>query len=578
MAQQAAHTTPSRRRPYLWLVAGLVLIATLALIVMASSFLGKRYTAGLRDQAGIRANLYTGAITSLLQRSSVVPLLLSRDSELIQALRADQYPLTSQRLIEFRDELGASSIVLLDDTGRTVASSDRALIGTNMGTSAFYTAALRDLDTIFTSERMDNNVTSFYFARRIMDGNQLLGVVGVAAELSRLEESWQRSSAIITVTDSEGNVILSSRPAWRGQNYPELMNRLRARGQFKSVTNFFSRLSGSNDLVEVGNTNFLEIETPVRFRGWQLHYLASIEDVRARVSAAIATAIMALSLIATGIFFLLVRIAQRSNVRLTRESAELRALNQRLTEEIGAREEAEQSLRVAEQSLVQASKLASLGEMSAAVSHELNQPLAAMRTYLASARLLLQRQRHNEALSSFQRIDDLLTRMGAITRQLKSFARKGSDDVQRVDLRNVVDAALSMMTPQFSRGDIEVTRMMPPHPLMVMGDPLRLEQIIVNLLRNAVDATAGQEERKIDIFAMAGRRVHIRVRDNGHGIDDPEALFEPFYTTKPAGEGTGLGLALSAGFANDMGGRLTARNIAPRGALFELELPALEEG
>lgn len=213
--------------------------------------------------------------------------------------------------------------------------------------------------------------------------------------------------------------------------------------------------------------------------------------------------------------------------------------------------------------------------MSAAVSHELNQPLAAMKTYLAGAKLLLQRHRPDEALSSFQRIDDLINRMAAITKQLKSYARKGGDDLRPVDLREALSAALSMMEPQLNQMEVRITQTVPREPVMVMGDQLRLEQVIVNLLRNALDAMKNLDERELDIMLSAGDIAKLAVRDNGHGIDNLDQLFEPFYTTKKPGDGVGLGLAISSGIVTDLGGRLIARNGSGGGAVFEIQMPVL---
>jgi two-component system C4-dicarboxylate transport sensor histidine kinase DctB len=256
-----------------------------------------------------------------------------------------------------------------------------------------------------------------------------------------------------------------------------------------------------------------------------------------------------------------------------RESAELRQLNQALQREIAERQKAERHLEVAEQTLQQSSKLAALGEMSAAVSHELNQPLAAMKTYLAGAKLLLQRRRPDEALSSFQRIDDLIERMGAITRQLKSYARKGGTAFEPIDARKSVSSALSMMEPQLRRGDIEIDASLPRDPVIIEADRIRLEQVLVNLLRNALDATKATPDPKVKLLLTMGDEVRITVRDNGSGIEDLENLFEPFYTTKAPGDGVGLGLAISSGIVNDLGGRLTARNGSEGGAVFEITLP-----
>jgi two-component system C4-dicarboxylate transport sensor histidine kinase DctB len=260
---------------------------------------------------------------------------------------------------------------------------------------------------------------------------------------------------------------------------------------------------------------------------------------------------------------------------MQQESAELRLLNARLQREVAEREKVQKDLAVAEQTLAQSSKLAALGEMSAAVSHELNQPLAAMKTYLAGARLLLQRRRPDEAMASFQRIDDLIERMGAITRQLKSYARKGGDAVEPVDLRSCISGALAMMEPQLKARRLEITSTLPRTPVMVRADRIRMEQVIINLLRNALDATKGVARPQIDILLSMGDRAVLAVRDNGEGIEDLAKMFEPFHTTKKPGEGVGLGLAISSGIVNDFGGRLTARNAPGGGAVFEVDMPLL---
>jgi two-component system C4-dicarboxylate transport sensor histidine kinase DctB len=261
-----------------------------------------------------------------------------------------------------------------------------------------------------------------------------------------------------------------------------------------------------------------------------------------------------------------------------RESAELRVLNARLQREIAERERMQETLAVAEQSLAQSSKLAALGEMSAAVSHELNQPLAAMKTYLAGARLLLGRNRPEEALASFGRIDDLIERMGAITRQLKSYARKGGDTFSPVNMGDALASSLSMMEPQLRQRHVQITRILPEEPVMVMGDRMRIEQVMVNLLRNALDATKSVENPEVEIILAKGETATLSVRDNGEGIKDFDELFEPFYTTKLPGDGVGLGLAISSGIVNDLGGRLTARSGQNGGAVFEMQLPILEDG
>uniref|UniRef100_UPI004047B854 sensor histidine kinase n=1 Tax=Yoonia sp. TaxID=2212373 RepID=UPI004047B854 len=158
---------------------------------------------------------------------------------------------------------------------------------------------------------------------------------------------------------------------------------------------------------------------------------------------------------------------------------------------------------------------------------------------------------------------------------MKSYARKGADAFSPIDARAAVSSALSMMEPQLKTRDITITRTLPEDEVMVLGDRMRLEQVIINLLRNALDATKGVRDPSIEIILATGETVSLTVRDNGHGIDDLDELFEPFYTTKQPDDGVGLGLAISSGIVNDLGGRLTARNAAGGGAVFEVQLPIL---
>lgn len=319
----------------------------------------------------------------------------------------------------------------------------------------------------------------------------------------------------------------------------------------------------------------MKTEARVPFRGWRMVTFTAYDSVRERVNGILALEIMGFAILMALTFYFLSRKAWSQSMSFQRESAELRMLNARLQREIAEREKVQKDLAVAELTLAQSSKLAALGEMSAAVSHELNQPLAAMKTYLAGARLLLQRKRPEEALSSFQRIDDLIERMGAITRQLKSYARKGGEAFEPVDLRACLSSALSMMEPQLKLRVVKITRTLPRTPVMVMADRIRLEQVIINLLRNALDATRDRSDAQIDLILSSGDVALLAVRDNGTGIVDLDNLFEPFYTTKKPGEGVGLGLAISSGIVTDLGGRLMARNAEGGGAVFEMQLPLL---
>jgi two-component system C4-dicarboxylate transport sensor histidine kinase DctB len=556
-----------------------------AVIWVSNILLTDRFTESTRNRSELRLALYSGSIMSELQRHSVVPLLLSRDPVLIRSLQNNDFAATSQRLISYVEELGAASLVLLNRDGRIVAATDRQRISELRSSDPFFVEALRSPDTVFTSNEPETGRFDFTFSRRIEVDNTLLGVILVEVDLARIVDRWRGTTEAVFLTNSTGEIILSTEPRWRGRTEEEALSLAPAPTAIERAIEATGNwaFGDENTLFFGGDT--IRLENRIPFRGWRIISYTAYASVRERVNGVLALQIMGFALLLAGGFYVASRRARRQSVMFQRESAELRRLNVRLQREIAGRQKAERNLEEAEQSLAQSQKLAALGEMSAAVSHELNQPLAAMKTYLAGARLLLDRRRFDEASSSFQRIDDLIERMGAITRQLKSYARKGGDAFEPVDLRAALTGAITIMEPQLRAMRVEIAKSLPPRPVMVMADRLRLEQVIINLLRNALDAMRESERREIDILIAEGDEAVLSVRDTGHGLADLETLFEPFYTTKKPGDGVGLGLAISSGIVSDHGGRLTARNAEPDGtggpvkggAIFEVRLPLLSE-
>ena len=560
-----------------WPVRGLIaviLVVAGAAVYVANDLLTARFVETTRMRAELRQQLYSGAILSELQRNSVVPLLLSRDATLISALKARDFSASSQRLISFVDEIGAAAITLLDLDGRIVAATDRQQLGGQASDAPYFTEAVKTTDTVFTLAPGETGTYEASFSRLVRDGPETLGVLRVEVDLAQFESRWRGTTAAVVVTDAAGTVILSTEPHWRGQILDEALRGLSVPTALDRAISSARAFAPSEDDDRVASASLMQLEARIPFRGWRLVSFSSYESVRERVNGVLALIVTAFALVLVAAFYVLSRRAARRSLVYQRESVELRRLNDRLSREIAERQRLQGELKETEQSLAQSSKLAVLGEMSASVSHELNQPLAAMKTYLAGAKLLLQRRRADEAMSSFQRIDDLIDRMGAITRQLKSYARKGDQAMERVDIRAALGSALSLMEPQLRQEGVRLTQALPPEPVAVHVDRLRLEQVIINLARNAVDAMRGSENRELEILlAASGEEAVIAVRDTGHGIDDPDQLFEPFYTTKAPGEGVGLGLAISSGIVKDLGGRLTARNRPDGGAVFEVRLP-----
>ncbi|WP_424967902.1 MULTISPECIES: sensor histidine kinase [unclassified Dinoroseobacter] len=559
-------------------VALLLAAVAVAVVWITNIWLTDRFTETTRDRAELRLSLYSNAIVSEVQRNSVVPLLLSRDPVIISALTRDDHLATSQRLISLREEIGAASLELLNESGRTVAATDRTQLGTQHRNAPYFVEALRSSGTVFTITPTESGRFDFAYSRLIEFDQRVLGVMVVEVDLRKLEERWSGGSDAILVTDSQGQVIVATEPRWRGLSVDEALGVQSAPSAIARAIQKTGEWTGRFPETYLSGEAVLKLDMLVPFRGWRLTSFVTYSSVRERVNSVLALEIMTFAILIAVVFYLLSRRAVSTSVFFQRESAELRQLNDRLQQEIAERERVEKTLEQAEQTLAQSQKLAALGEMSAAVSHELNQPLAAMKTYLAGARLLLQRKRMDESLSSFARIDDLIDRMGKITRQLKSFARKGEDAFQPVDLREALSSALAIMEPQLKQGLVKIERTMPKQPILVMGDRIRLEQVIVNLLRNAMDATSGESAPVIELDLSAGETARLSVRDNGPGITDFDQLFEPFYTTKQPGDGVGLGLAISSGIVSDHGGRLMARNRTGNGAVFEMRLPLWTAG
>ncbi|NOD91393.1 sensor histidine kinase [Ruegeria sp. HKCCD4884] len=569
---------PLRGAPLGWRlrVAVLVLLlATITTVWITNSLLTDRFTESTRNRAELRLALYSGNLLSELRRNSIVPQLLARDPTLISALQSSDYTLSTQRLISFVEEIGAASLMLLDSDGRTVAATDRNKLGEGHRNTAYYVDAIRSNATIFSVIPRESGGYSFVYSRRLENGSEILGVIVVEVDLQKFERAWAGISDAVMVTDSTGTIILSTEPRWRGLEESTAMLRQPPQGAIQRAIRATTDWTALPPDAYLQGEAVMRMETRIPFRGWQMTSFTTFESIREKVNSVLALEIMGFAILLALTFYALSRRATLRMALFQRESAELRALNARLQREIAERERVEKTLDLAEQTLAQSSKLAALGEMSAAVSHELNQPLAAMKTYLAGARLLLRRNRPEEALASFGRIDGLIERMGAITRQLKSYARKGADAFSPVNLGEALASALSMMEPQLRQRHVKITQILPEEPVMVMGDRMRIEQVMVNLLRNALDATKSVAEPDVEIILAAGDMAVLTVRDNGHGIEDIENLFEPFYTTKQPGDGVGLGLAISSGIVNDHGGRLTARNGQYGGAVFEMQLPAL---
>ena len=559
------------------LVFSFILIGLIVLL-LSNVFFTERFAEVTNTQSQLRAVRQSNAIIGELKRNQIVPFLLSQDPVIISGLSTGKYTIISERLTDFVSEIGLSELRLFDFNGNIVASSKANFTKGAETIEPRLPTAEDSKSTVFKTEQLNQQNFKFSYLRPIVDGGESIGYIAADINLNQFEERWQSPFEAVLISDANGQVVISTEKRWKGKNVSEA---LLLEGPKTAINRAFYLAGGYLELNNL--SNFLDgqavmrVDINIPYNSWRLSSFSSYKSVRERVNAILAIEIMVFSIIVALLFYSLNRQAQSQTVALKKESDELRALNLLLKDEISIRKKVEENLEVVEQSLIQSQKLAVLGEMSAAVSHELNQPLAAMKTYLAAAKLLFDRRRTQEALSSLQRIDDLIERMSVITKQLKSHARKVSDSLVKIDLREVVTNSIAIMELNLKQNVITIDLNLGKTEVLVLGDPIRLEQVLINLIRNSLDAVKEESKPMIEISLLIQENAILRISDNGNGIEDLDSLFEPFYTTKDAGDGLGLGLSISSSIITDYGGRLTARNSETKGAIFEIELPLLRD-
>ena len=543
------------------------------LIIITNFVLTSRFSQETTKQAELRLKLYSNSIDSELERSRFITLLLGDNVRLKTLLSKNQNETVLNKYFNAITNTYSQNITLYDATGKILSSSEKVLSSQILSQIPFSVSDNKKL--IFSRIISPEAKNKFVYAKLITQSQMTLGIILVEVNLSKIEKAWIDASEAVIVIDHLDQVLISSKPDW----IKTKINDKSQPSQSSNILNSMQSFTQWEDLpaeAYLNKNTLLKLESNLSEQNWKILYYSTYATVREKVNGIIALEITALAILLTLIFYLLSRRSRIQSIIFMEESNKLRDINSKLKNEMNEREKAEKNLKVAEQSLEQHSKLAALGEMSAAVSHELNQPLAAMKTYLAGAKLLLQRDRPNEALSSFQRVDDLIERMNVITKQLKSYARKGREELVQVDLKMVISYALDIMASQLNLLQVEYLQQMPDEPVMVLGDQIRLEQVVINLIRNSLEAMAKINNPKLKIILKTNNNAVITVIDNGHGISDLKSLFEPFYTTKDPGHGVGLGLAISSGIIKELGGRLVAKNSPDSGAIFEITLPLMD--
>ncbi|TSD78764.1 sensor histidine kinase [Pseudomonas sp. KBS0710] len=570
----------------------------------------------LSDNGERQLELHARTVESELSKYTYLPSLLELESS-VSRLLADPSQETRQTVNDYLEGLNRRSrsraIYVMDTTGRVLATSNwrdaDSYQGEDLSFRAYFQNAVRGQPGRFYGIGSTNGEPGYYLAHGLEEHGKIIGVAVVKVRLEALEERWQRARLEAFVSDENGIIILSSDPARRLkavrplsddtkerlahslQYYWATLNELEplARERLNEGTEKLTFPANSEVINDEREVSYLAQTRPLSDTPWNFTLLTPLNDLRrAAINQGILVAV-AFGLVA----FLLIAWNERRKViatrlaarealqeansqlerRIAERTADLRASNERLKGQIRERRQAEETLRRAQDELVQAGKLAAIGQMSTSIAHELNQPLAALRTLSGNTVRFLERGALDTASANLKTINELIDRMGRITASLRSFARRG-DDQGEANLGKAVDAAFQVLGARLDGLPLTVHRDFAPAQLQI--DQTRLEQILVNLIGNALDAMQAQPAPELWLDGQsADGRYRLHVRDNGHGID-PEArkhLFEPFFTTKPGEQGLGLGLTLSASLAAATGGNLAVEHPASGGTAFVLCLP-----
>jgi two-component system, NtrC family, C4-dicarboxylate transport sensor histidine kinase DctB len=609
------HSVTMRSSPNLpkLLLLAIALLATVVLLLVGAERLATRfYLAEGLSRAETALRLTVNVLDGRLKRYEALPELLADNDDIIRLVTEPANPAHRAAmnlwLKETNDVLQSSDIYVMDLAGNTVAASnfDRtdSFIGQNFSYRPYFSDAAKRGRGRFFALGTTSGVRGYYFAAPIRDrGGRISGVIACKVALDHIEETWQSDEHRIIVSDPEGIIFLSSNRGWL---YAGLLPLTAER---------LAKLAASRRYADANLKPLpLEIDTEQGYRlisltaddglrheyieqsqmmpdaGWNVRVLLDTAYLRAQARIVLAVALLLICVASFAAVLVMQRrrsLAERLAMnagaqaelerRVEERTADLARVNRQIETEIAERRLTEQELRRTQADLIQAGKLAALGQMSAALSHEFSQPLAAARNYADSAAILIDRGDTVRARENVAQILSLVDRMAMIGKHLRNIARKPNQLLQDIDLAQTLTEALEVLAPRLSSAGVTVGIDLPANLPPVRGVAIRLQQVIVNVLSNAADAMEACGNPHVEVSARADNgKVALRVRDHGSGVPAAIAdrIFDPFFTTKQVGSGLGLGLSISYNIMKDFGGDLSVGNDPAGGAVFTLLMRA----
>jgi two-component system C4-dicarboxylate transport sensor histidine kinase DctB len=600
----------------------LLLVACLAVAAFAWRWAENAAIERLRLSGAQRLDGYALSLENLLAKYDFLPGTLELNKDVIALLQKPGDDALRGEVNEYLEKVNrlskSTTIYIVNLQGVTQAASNwrepDSFVGDDVSFRPYVRDALRREPGGFYGVGTTRGEPGYFFAHGIYHNGRMLGVATVKVNIEKLEKGWVQGADKVLLTDAHGVVFLTSVPEWKYRTLAPLAPEVRR--ELEASRQYFSHALTPLGMRETGRTNggagivtvsdagprltMLSQSRSLAPRKWRFVYLSDLAPARASARNVFLFACLAQALLVMLVLYTrqrrrlgrqrlraredLQRAYDNLETMVAERTSSLQQMTHNLSEENIVRRKAEQKLRQAQSELVQAAKMAVLGQMSAGITHELNQPLTALRTMADNARVLIERDRLDEAKTNLATISQLVARMGLITGQLRQFARKADASPRAVPVAAAITAALFLVERRVERERVNFRMSMRGQDVHALCDSNRLEQVLVNLFTNALDAMAGSETRELTVAVeRTDDRVMIGVADSGPGIpEDIRAhLFEPFFTTKPQGQGLGLGLAISEQIVREFGGVLRVEAGAgggvSGGAKFIIELPLAEQ-
>ncbi|MBC7618453.1 MAG: sensor histidine kinase [Candidatus Saccharibacteria bacterium] len=541
-------------------------------------------------------------LEATLERFETLPYALSFQSEAAQALHQPNNAALIARfnatLLDIQRQAKVAAVYLMDGNGITIATSNwdstQDYTGKNFGFRPYFLDAMQGAAGRFYAIGSTTSEPGYFIAQPVyadLKRSTPIGVIAVKISLDGMAHAWKKIDDPVVLVDRWGVIFLSNRENWRYRSLVPLSADARA-DIARSQQYMGQAITAIGDLPGTARQEFADGEVqPAGRLGWQLILVPAQGPVvrAALLWAGVTLLLFAIALVSGwAIYQRKRRVEERTQARealqlaaddlewqIAKRTRELTVANQNIESKYRRLQETEHLLRNTQNELVQAGKLTMLGQMAAGVTHELNQPLTALRAFADNARVFLQRGNQDRVEENLVHISAASERMGTIISQLKGFARKSDDAVVAVDMGQSIRNSALLLDSDFKRSHTALEVAI-GEPLQVTGDAVRIEQVLINLMRNAIDAVRGSAKQLVRVTLQRdGTGCLVQIRDSGPGIAHAaEAhLFEPFFSTKSSGDGMGLGLAISSSIVQALNGRLTARNHPEGGAEFSLWLP-----